>query len=124
MLGTEAFKQAQLELVELRYTMESQERVKVEGSALVLVVTAPSGQLYLFTAHYKPLLQSLGQRHSLDLGACLTAASCNLGSGSHFSSTKRVTGTEGLFQALSVPVSSPGLGPRLSGSLQISTYSS
>lgn len=91
--------------------MGSQERVKEKGSALVQVATAPSGKLYLFTSHYKPLLLSLGQRHSLDLGACLRAASCNLGSGSHFSSTKKVTGTEGLFQALSVPASSSGLGP-------------
>lgn len=58
--------------------MESQERVNEKGTALVLVATAPSGKLYLFTAHYKPLLLSPWQRHSLDLGACLTAASYNL----------------------------------------------
>lgn len=104
--------------------MGSLERVKEKGSALVRVTATPLGKLYLFTAHYKPLLLSLGQRHSLDLGACLTAASCNLGRGSHFSSIKKVTGAEGLFQALSVPAFSPGLGPRLLGSLQISTHSS
>lgn len=78
------------------------------------------GKLHLFTTHYKPLLLHLRQRHSLDLGACLTAAGCNLGSRSHFSPTKR--GHRGLgafFRTLPVPASRLSLGSRLSGGLQI-----
>lgn len=60
-------------------------------------------KLHLFTAHYKPLLRSPEQGNSLDLGACLTAAGCNLDSRSHFSSAKKVTGTEGLFQGPPCP---------------------
>lgn len=66
----------------------------------------------------------LGQRHSLDLGACLTAAGSNLDSGNHFSPSKK--GHRGLrasFRALSVLASRSSLGSRLSSGLQISTHS-